>query len=80
MAWNLRRLRAERGLSQERLADEAGVDRKYVGMLERQENSVSVDTLDRLAAVLSVELTIFFTHPLEGSAPPKPLRPGRKSA
>jgi transcriptional regulator with XRE-family HTH domain len=45
VAWNLRRIRVRRGLSQERLAHEAEVDRAYVGGLERQEENPSVDLL-----------------------------------
>jgi hypothetical protein len=33
VAWNLRRIRVRRGLSQERLAFDASVDRSYVGGL-----------------------------------------------
>jgi transcriptional regulator with XRE-family HTH domain len=54
LASNLRRLRAERGLSQEELAHRAGLNRNYVGMLEREENAATIDTLERLAAVLDV--------------------------
>jgi transcriptional regulator with XRE-family HTH domain len=54
LACNLRRLRAERGLSQEELAHRAGLNRNYVGMLEREENAATIDTLERLAAVLDV--------------------------
>jgi hypothetical protein len=36
VAWNLRRIRVKRGVSQERLAYDAEVDRSYVGGLERQ--------------------------------------------
>lgn len=54
-AWNLRRVRAERELSQEALADLAGIDRTYVSALERQVYSASLDTIEKLADVLSVK-------------------------
>jgi transcriptional regulator with XRE-family HTH domain len=53
-ASNLRRIREERGMSQETLADAAGIDRTYVSALERELYSVSLDTLERLAAALNV--------------------------
>ena len=59
MAWNLRRIRVKRGLSQERLAYDAEVDRSYVGGLERQAENPTVDVLDRLAATLEVPLSEF---------------------
>jgi transcriptional regulator with XRE-family HTH domain len=55
VAGNLRRLRREQGLSQEELADRAGINRNYVGMLEREENAATVDVLEKLAEVLGVE-------------------------
>jgi transcriptional regulator with XRE-family HTH domain len=54
-AMNLRRVRAERELSQEALADLAGIDRTYVSALERQIYSASLDTIEKLADVLKVE-------------------------
>jgi transcriptional regulator with XRE-family HTH domain len=51
---NLQLLRAARGLSQEALADAAGIDRTYVSSLERQKYSASVDRLDLLAEQLGV--------------------------
>lgn len=51
---NLRHLRALRGLSQEALADLAGVDRTYISALERRKYAASVDMLDRLGEVLGV--------------------------
>jgi transcriptional regulator with XRE-family HTH domain len=44
--------RVKRGLSQERLAFDAGVDRSYVGGLERREENPTVDLLDRRRIVL----------------------------
>ena len=78
VAWNLRRVRVKRGVSQERLAYDAGVDRSYVGGLERQTENPTVDLLDRLATTLGVPLSEFFVQPARGAAVPKPLPQGRK--
>ena len=53
-AGNVRRLRTERGLSQEQLAEAAGVHRTYVGMLERAEKNVTIYNIERIAAALQV--------------------------
>lgn len=55
VAKNLRRLRQEKSVSQEELAHRAQVNRNYVGMIEREEYSVSVDLLEKLAAALDVD-------------------------
>lgn len=67
VAWNLRRIRVRRGLSQERLAFDAGVDRSYVGGLEREEQNPTVDLLDRLARTLSVRISDLFVEPTKGA-------------
>lgn len=46
VAWNVRRIRVERGISQEQLAYDASVDRSYVGGLERRSENPTVDLLD----------------------------------
>lgn len=55
LARNLKALRTANGLSQEALADAAGIDRTYVSALERCKYSLSIDRLDRLALSLGVE-------------------------
>lgn len=55
LAKNLKRLRKERGLTQEELADLAQLNRNYVGMIERQENAATVDTLEALAKALQID-------------------------
>jgi transcriptional regulator with XRE-family HTH domain len=79
IAWNLRRIRVKRELSQERLAFDAGIDRSYVGGLERQEENPTVDLLDRLAKTLSVHISELLVEPPRGAAAPKTLRRGRRS-
>ena len=74
IAWNLRRIRVKRGLSQERLAFDAGIDRSYMGGLERQEENPTVDLLDRLAKTLSIHISELLIEPPRGALPPKPLR------
>jgi transcriptional regulator with XRE-family HTH domain len=55
VAKNLRRTRQAKGLSQEELADRAGINRNYVGMLEREEHAATVDMLEKLADVLEID-------------------------
>lgn len=77
-AWNLRRLRLERGISQERLAADSEVDRAYLSELENKRGNPTVDLLDKLAACLEVPILEFFQIPEQGSKRPKPLPGGRK--
>ena len=55
LADNLRRVRKEKGLSQEDLAGLAEVDRTYVSLIERRLNSISIDKLEQIANALAVE-------------------------
>jgi transcriptional regulator with XRE-family HTH domain len=48
----LRAKREELGLSQEKLAELAGVDRTYVSILERGLKSPTLETLERICAAL----------------------------
>ena len=50
----LREFRKRRGLSQDRLANHAGVDRAYVGGIERAERHPTWEVIERLLAVLEV--------------------------
>jgi len=60
VARNLRAIRLQRGLAQERLALEAGVDRTVVSKIERSVTNPSLETLLRLANLLQVEVADFF--------------------
>jgi transcriptional regulator with XRE-family HTH domain len=78
VARNLRRLRVKRGLSQEALAADAGIDRTYVSRLERGLENPTVAMLEQLADALSATIVEFFVVPAPGEPPPKPLRGGRR--
>lgn len=63
VAANLRKLRAEQGLSQEKLAFMAEIDRSYISLLETSKFAVSVDVLEKLAKALKVDVSVFFSRP-----------------
>jgi transcriptional regulator with XRE-family HTH domain len=55
LAINLIRLRGERGWSQEALAFEVGLHRTFVAHVERQARNISLDNVERLAAVFGLQ-------------------------
>jgi len=56
----LRAAREERGLSQRELAQLASLSTNAISLIERDENSPSVSTLQSLATALSVKMSYFF--------------------
>ena len=68
VAENLRRLRKERGLSQEAMAELAEFHRTYVSQLERCITNISLDGLERLARALNVDVLDLLAR-IEASGP-----------
>jgi transcriptional regulator with XRE-family HTH domain len=64
---NVRRLRKSLGYSQENLAHTCGLDRTYIGGIERGERNVSIDNIAKLANALQVPLGHLFES--EGNLP-----------
>jgi transcriptional regulator with XRE-family HTH domain len=52
LAANIKRLRAEKGLSQEALAEAAGLHRTYVGAIERAERNLTLGSLASFSRAL----------------------------
>ena len=57
----IRELRTKRGWSQEEFADVCGLDRTYVGSVERGERNVTLNTLRIMAATLKISLSELFS-------------------
>jgi transcriptional regulator with XRE-family HTH domain len=56
----LKKLRLERGLSQESLAHSADLDRTYIPSIEKGERNVSITVLEKLAKALKISIKDFF--------------------
>jgi len=56
VAKNIRELRQERDWSQDELAARAGLHRTYIGTIERAEQSITVDSMEKLATALNVKV------------------------
>jgi len=56
LSFNLKKLRREKGLSQEAFADEAGLHRTYISDIERGARNPTISVVDKLARALGVPL------------------------
>lgn len=57
----VKELRNKLGISQEELADWAGLDRTYVTSVECGRRNISIVNIEKLAKALKVSLAVFFT-------------------
>ncbi len=60
IGWNVRRLRAQRELTQEDFATDSGFDRGYISGIERGVRNPSVLVLERLCSALKVDVAELF--------------------
>ena len=49
----IRELRLAKGMSQEELADSAGVHRTYIGMIERAEKNIALSNIKRIISSIN---------------------------
>lgn len=52
---NVRRERLALGLSQEAFADKTGLDRSYIGQVERGTRNIGIDNIEKIASALDLE-------------------------
>lgn len=57
----IKELRARSGMSQEMLAHRSGLDRSYIGGVERGERNVTLQNIERISAALNVSLGYLFS-------------------
>ena len=56
----IQKIRLEKGITQEKLALDAGLNRAYIGYIERGERNPSTETLSKIAKALRVGLDDLF--------------------
>lgn len=55
VGFNIRRIREDKGLSQEKLAGLADLHRAYIGQIERGEKNIGLKNLEKIATALGIE-------------------------
>jgi len=56
----VKKLRLEKGLSQETLAHQADLDRTYIPSIEKGERNVSITVIEKIAKALNVKISVLF--------------------
>jgi transcriptional regulator with XRE-family HTH domain len=55
---NITIIREQRGLTQEKLAEIAGLHRAYIGQIERGEKNIGLRNLEKIAKALDVDIRV----------------------
>lgn len=56
----IKQLRKEAGISQEKLAELAGLDRTYINSVENGRRNISIINMEKICIALEISLTEFF--------------------
>jgi len=67
----LRQLRKNKGLSQEQMADAAGVNAKYYSEIERGKRNISLKVMERVSSNLGLTFKDFFQFPTDEELSPE---------
>lgn len=60
---NIRKLRKQQGLTQEKLAEMSGIDQDYISEIERGKKNPSIKTLDSIITALKIKPHVLFLEP-----------------
>jgi transcriptional regulator with XRE-family HTH domain len=58
----IQQIRKDKGFTQESLADSIGIHRTYIGIIERGEQSISLDNVYRISKALKISLCDLFEN------------------
>jgi transcriptional regulator with XRE-family HTH domain len=59
-ATNVKTYRLEKNISQEKLAELAGLHRTYISAVERERRNISIDNIEKIAQALNVDAYLLF--------------------
>ena len=59
-AYNVKKYRTLKGLSQEAFAEKAGLHRTYISAVEREKRSIALDNVQKIADALEIETYLLF--------------------
>lgn len=59
-ATNVKTYRLEKNISQEKLAELAGLHRTYISAVERERQNISIDNIEKIAQALNVDAYLLF--------------------
>ncbi len=63
---NITIIRERQGLTQEKLAELAGLHRAYIGQIERGEKNIGLKNLEKISKALNISLrSLFDTHNID---------------
>ena len=64
---NIKRIRKEKGFSQEKLAEACNTATSYIGLMEIYKNIPKLSTIEKIAKALDVDPLVFFHDPKKQS-------------
>lgn len=61
-AYNVKKYRVSRGLSQEAFAEKTGLHRTYISAIERERRSIALDNVQKIANALGIDTYLLFVE------------------